>query len=103
MKTLYICLTQLCLLLGITASAQVPDSKLVNAARFGDAKYVEQLLKDGAKVTARDVNGNSALQLAIEGGHNDVVAILVKHDADITVVDKDGNTLLHKAVEANEP
>lgn len=70
---------------------------LHEAAKQGDAAEVEALLSQGAKVNAKDKDGNTALHYAAGGGHEEVVASLLKRGVDVNAKDKDGNAALHYA------
>lgn len=59
-------------------SQVVKDSELINAATYGDAAYVQELLDKGADVGA---SNNSPLQLAAANGHADTVKILLQKGA----------------------
>ncbi len=50
---------------------------LLTAARKGQAQRVRELLNQGAPIDAKDKQGRSALVLAAESEHTDVVAILL--------------------------
>ena len=48
-------------------------SPLHDACRDGDTERVRQLLDEGAAVDEKDKNGDTALMLASENGHTEVV------------------------------
>jgi hypothetical protein len=52
------------LALGLPASAQDADAKLMEAARSRDTAEVRKLLKQGANVNARNKNGRTPLMEA---------------------------------------
>ncbi len=52
------------------------DAKLLRAARRGRVADVRALLAEGASVRARDAEGRTALELARERGHEELVAFL---------------------------
>lgn len=58
------------------------DANLVQSAEKGDAKAVLHLLQEGAHVDARDEGGSTALALAADYGHRDVVKLLLDRGAD---------------------
>ncbi|HJS31962.1 MAG TPA: ankyrin repeat domain-containing protein, partial [Alphaproteobacteria bacterium] len=51
---------------------------LVGAAMGGYLGVVNALVKYGARIDARDRAGNTALHLAAERGHDDIVAALIE-------------------------
>jgi cytohesin len=59
--------------------------RLNNAARRGNVKEVRGLLKAGADVDARDLQGFTALVSASECGHKQVAKVLMAHGADVNV------------------
>ncbi|XP_028850044.1 uncharacterized protein ankrd63 [Denticeps clupeoides] len=58
------------------------------------SKFTQLLLEKGADVNGRDDNGRTALSLACELGHLDVVKLLVQFSADPEVTDAWGNSAL---------
>ena len=60
------------------------------------------LLKCGAKVDATDYDGRSALLLAAQCGHLQVVQLLVQSNADVCQTSFDGQTPLGAAAVRNE-
>lgn len=60
---------------------------LIPAAERGDAGEVERLLKDGARVDARDEDGRTALVAAAYGNHLQVAELLVEAGADVNAKD----------------
>ncbi|XP_062325965.1 inversin [Osmerus eperlanus] len=58
------------------------------------AKFTRLLLEKGADVNCQDENGRTALSLACELGHLDVVKLLVQFNADPDVSDAWGNSAL---------
>lgn len=78
------------------------ELKLIKAAQEGDFTAVENFLKEGADVNARDFLGETALIRAARKGHAEVVAYLLKKGADVCCHSgkKDAEeTALHLAVE----
>jgi ankyrin repeat protein len=82
---------------------------LFNACARGDIDVVENLLKKNplpnvnedsqikVNVEARDYLGRTPLQLAVLGGHTEIVKILLQHDARIIARMSDGKTVVHLA------
>jgi uncharacterized protein len=67
------------------------------AARRGDAKGLEALLGE-LPIDAQDCEGNTALMLAVKGGHVPAVSLLVDHRADANRATCKGATPLGLAV-----
>jgi ankyrin repeat protein len=68
-----------------------------DAARDGDSKKLEVLLGE-VPIDVQDCEGNTALMLAVKGGHVQVVSILVDHRADCNKSTYKGATPLGLAV-----
>ena len=49
---------------------------LMEAARKGDSQAIQTLLDNGANINTRDMNGMTALDLARDQQHGDVVTLL---------------------------
>lgn len=64
-----------------------PDQAVAETAA---AAVVADLLDRGAHVDDRDDRGRTALMIAAEGGHTDVVDLLLSHGADRSLADKGG-------------
>ncbi|XP_060848380.1 uncharacterized protein LOC132927810 isoform X2 [Rhopalosiphum padi] len=56
------------------------------------------LVRGRADPNKRNVNKQSALHLAVERQHADIVKLLVNHGADPNIPDKDGDTPMHEAL-----
>ncbi|GBC03939.1 hypothetical protein RclHR1_05400001, partial [Rhizophagus clarus] len=83
---------------------------LCSACARGDVNIVESILNQNsssnvneefqierANIEARDYLGRTPLQLAVLGGHTELVKILLKHDARIIARMSDGKTVVHLA------
>ncbi|GMH95859.1 hypothetical protein TrVE_jg5755 [Triparma verrucosa] len=68
-----------------------------HAARLGCYNRVKFFLDNGGKVDLRTRNGDTALMLACEGGHLDVIMLLIYTKHDIQAVSEAGMTMLHYA------
>ncbi|URD86009.1 serine threonine protein kinase [Musa troglodytarum] len=66
--------------------------QLLFLACQGDAKGVEDLLKDGVDVNSIDLDGRTALHIAACEGHVDVVKLLLSFRANIDARDRWGST-----------
>jgi ankyrin repeat protein len=60
-------------------------TNLAVAAMVGDTAEVQRFLKEGSDVNAKDDKGNTALILAVERGHLEVVKLLLENHADVNV------------------
>jgi ankyrin repeat protein len=55
-------------------------------------EVIELLLSRGARIDDRDDRGRTALMMAAELGHDEVVDALLGHGADVSLVDNEGNS-----------
>jgi len=73
-------------------------SSFLNAAYAGQVDVVQTMLKAGENVDAQDPKFNStALILAAQQGHVDIVRLLLDNHADINAMTKHGQTALSQA------
>ena len=72
------------------------QAAIILAAKSGDAKIVELLIQEGAKVDARDDEGRTALFFANVGSK--VFGSLMSAGSDIHARDHEGNTILMRKV-----
>ena len=72
-----------------------PKSPFHEACRAGDTERVRQLLEEGAPVDEKDEDGTTALMLASEYGHTEVVQLLL--DAVVKLRLEKGASLLEKS------
>jgi ankyrin repeat protein len=82
------------------------QKEMLKAAKTGDAKGVERLLKmDSALMSVRDSDGSTPLHCACWKGHEAVVVVLLKSGADVNAENTNehwGTTPLHAAAHANQ-
>jgi ankyrin repeat protein len=73
-----------------------PDgaTTLMQSAYLGLHEVVEDLLRRGSPVNARDDSGYTALMYASQKGHASCLRVLLKGLADVNARDNDGNTPL---------
>ena len=71
-------------------------SDIHKAASHGDKEWLEELLADGdLDVNLRDEIGNSALHIALEKKHNNLVELLLKNGLSANAKSDQGNIPLH--------
>ena len=81
-----------------TAPEAVPEEAIFACARVGDVDGVREALSSGTSADATTDEGMTALMIAADSGHEDVVRFLVDEaKADVTARDADGVTALHFA------
>ncbi|KAF9593368.1 hypothetical protein IFM89_022067 [Coptis chinensis] len=79
---------------------EIPEGDLaLTAARRGDVKNLEKLLRKGVNVNHGDQYGLTALHAAAIKGYKDAVLLLTEAGMDLECHDKEGHTALHLAVE----
>src|SRR5208337_2256856 len=74
------------------------DEQLINAAGKGDTAAVQQLLRQGANIEAKNSNDWTALRWAAIEGQIDVVKLLLDKGANIEAKNGAGYTALYEAV-----
>ncbi|GKT88777.1 NACHT and ankyrin domain protein [Colletotrichum tofieldiae] len=72
------------------------------AARYGQLKTVEALLKVGAEVDASDKDGYTALRWAAHEGYKPIIKSLVHHGASVKTSGRDSWTLLKWAAQEGQ-
>jgi ankyrin repeat protein len=83
----------------LTAPATALAERLIDAARAGDARQVQALLKQRADVDAATGDGMTALHWAAYGGDRDVARLLIKAGAHVNTRSARGLTPLILAVD----
>ncbi len=76
---------------------------LLAAAKAGQTRVVQMLLKGDADVNAQDPQGNTALHLAASNGHLFTVQILLTNKADANITNRAGETALDRAIQSSHP
>ncbi|KAJ8320154.1 hypothetical protein KUTeg_001741 [Tegillarca granosa] len=76
-----------------------PRKSLISLVVGGDLALVEDFVKENPKAIDVEENGVTALQVACQKGHENIVKCLIKANANIDKTDKEGNTPLHICVE----
>jgi len=75
------------------------ERMLIEAASKGNYAQIEDLIKQGVNVNAKDKYGWTALMHAASHGHLYVVMFLIEHGADVNAKDEDGWTAREYALE----
>jgi hypothetical protein len=76
---------------------------LIAAAQLGNLDLCRYLLSRGADANRRNLQGESALIVALKNSHPDVAQALVDADADVNLPDAHGQTPLLLAAQLNHP
>lgn len=79
------------------------EQELHNATIARDNTRIEYLLKRGAKIDAKDTEGQTPLMVAAKSGDLSVLNGLLEYKADPNAQDNDGWTAAMHAVRSNEP
>ncbi|MEK6981608.1 MAG: ankyrin repeat domain-containing protein [Candidatus Micrarchaeota archaeon] len=77
------------------------NKKLLDAAKRGNIRKLEEALESGAEVNAKDEKGKTALMHAAEKGNSEMVKLLLKHKASVVEIDDKGGNALWMAVRSN--
>lgn len=77
---------------------QTGCTPLHHAAAVGDHDTVEQLLREGLDINARDEDGWAPLHFAAQAKAARVAELLIAAGAEVNIVDQHGNTPLWTAV-----
>ena len=90
-----ICATLVILGMAVTASpASDKDDLLIVAAERNDVDSVKRLLRDGARVQARDAQGRTALMASTYRNHVEVARVLIEAGSDVNAQDAMQNSPL---------
>lgn len=73
------------------------DTALHIGCLYGQLEVVQECLRRGACVTARDEDNSTPLHDASAGGHDQIVRLLLAGGADVAAQDDDGDSPLHLA------
>lgn len=79
------------------------EQELHNATIARDSTRIEYLLKRGAKIDARDTDGQTPLMIAARTGDLSVINGFLEYNANPNLQDNDGWTAAMHAVRTNEP
>ncbi|MFA6527391.1 MAG: ankyrin repeat domain-containing protein [Candidatus Babeliales bacterium] len=83
-----------------SSSTEQNNACLFEAAEKGDIDEIKHRLELGAKVNARDGDGNTALHFAAKAGNNVLAAFLIDQGAEVNAKGDKGNAALHFAAKA---
>lgn len=78
------------------------NNQLFDAAKDGDLKKINDLLRQGAEINAGKSEGMSALHAAIKADQIDAVRLLIEKGADVHATDYQKRTFLHVAAESGK-
>ena len=79
------------------------ETPLMKCARLDNHTVAKRLIELGDSVHARNVEGRSALHLAVDQGTKTMVDLLLEHGGDADAGDERGNTPLHVAARRGDP
>ena len=79
---------------------KILDEQLLEAVANDNNAEVERLIKAGANLDAQDINGNTALHLAVLDNNSNIIIKLLKEGADVNAKDINGSTALHLAAKS---
>lgn len=85
------------------ASGTSLGEQLYNAVLAHQPARLAYLIERKANVNFRDTQKQTALMMAVQNQHEDLVNILLKNGADVNAIDADGWTALMYAAMKNEP
>ena len=91
------------LIFSVCAYATVDNSEIFSYVARGDADTVRGWVISGGNLNIQDAKGNTALILAAEDGHVEMVSILLNNGADVNVTNSFGYTALWTAVSGRHP
>ena len=78
-------------------SIKPPNIDIYTAALFGDLKAIQQHIKAGTDLDAKDDYGSTPLIIAATFGKTEVARALIEAGADLNITNSDGATALHSA------
>ncbi|KAI4454386.1 ankyrin repeat-containing protein [Holotrichia oblita] len=98
----------------LNGTNRIRETPLFRTVKFNDTQKMQILLNADANVNIQDVNGNTALHIAIdsyskivasrksskEANHTKMIEMLLKANANVDIANKWGDTPLHKAASA---
>ena len=102
-QTKLFCFTVLMLIAIVSLLEVNPQlvKRFINAARSNDFTEVVDMLGEGMPIDRTGENGYTALYVATNKNHTDIVTVLLGNGADVNVQNDYGWTPLHTAAENN--
>ena len=102
-QTKLFCFTVLMLIAIVSLLEVIPQlvKRFINAARSNDFTEVVDMLGEGMPIDRTGENGYTALYVATNKNHTDIVTVLLGNGADVNVQNDYGWTPLHTAAENN--
>ena len=85
------------------ASAAVSDEDFLRICTDGEIAEIEEALKDGANINAKDPNGETPLMGALSEGNEEVAIFLINKGAALNNYSAIGHTPLHIAITMTLP
>ena len=77
-------------------------AEFIKAARIGDAAKVDQFLRGGMDINAKNKSGNTALMEACASGHVEIINLLLDRKADPAITNNIGETATSKAIRSRQ-
>ena len=87
----------------VNATGEFDQTLLHVAADRGNVQRIHELLRDGADLEARDLDGYTPLMIAVSVEEPEAVDRLLEAGADLSAQNYRGDTALHIAAENNNP
>lgn len=82
---------------GEKQSNPISDSEFMKLYKEGDVEKIEEAIRNGVNINAKDDNGNTALIWAAFEGKTEIAELLLKYGSNINAKDNNGRTALSVA------
>ncbi|MEM1283134.1 MAG: ankyrin repeat domain-containing protein [Chlamydiota bacterium] len=83
----------------INSVNNIGESPLMTASKMGNSNTVMLLIKKGAKIDQRDINGRTPLHYASQSDSLEVAKVLINAGTEVSAIDTKGNNCIHLAAE----